>query len=120
MRSARPWGAEVLWASTGAYAAKILEIAAGHRTSLQHHVRKTETLMVLDGELIAEVEHIGRIERRVLGPGQSLHLPPGTVHRLGSATGARLVEVSTPELDDVVRHEDDYGRVGSAHAASTK
>jgi mannose-6-phosphate isomerase-like protein (cupin superfamily) len=113
VRSPRPWGAELLWARTGDYAAKILEITPGHRTSLQHHARKTETLLVLEGELVAEVERGGRLERRVLGPGQSLHLPPGTKHRLGAPGGARLVEVSTPELEDVVRHEDDYGRVSA-------
>ncbi|MCA9488998.1 MAG: cupin domain-containing protein [Myxococcales bacterium] len=106
VRTPTPWGAQTLWAATDRYAAKILEIAAGHRTSLQHHVHKTETLLVLDGELVAEVG--GRT--LVLGPGERLHLPAGTRHRLGSRVGVRLVEVSTPELDDVVRHEDDYGR----------
>lgn len=93
------------------YAAKLLEISAGHRTSLQHHARKTETLLILEGTVRAEVETDGRLTMRMLGPGQSLHLPAGTRHRLGSLDGARLVEVSTPELEDVVRHEDDYGRV---------
>lgn len=106
LRTPTPWGAQTLWAATDQYAAKILEIEPGHRTSLQHHVQKTETLLVLEGDLVAEVGEA----TLVLGPGDRLHLPAGTVHRLGSRGGVRLVEVSTPELDDVVRHEDDYGR----------
>lgn len=112
--SARPWGRETLWARTRTYAAKLLEIEAGHRTSLQHHEAKEETLMVLTGEVIAAIEADGRLDERRLGPGDVLHLPPGTRHRLQAHTRATLVEVSTPELDDVVRHEDDYGRAPPA------
>jgi mannose-6-phosphate isomerase len=109
----RPWGQETLWAKTGTYAAKILEIDAGHRTSLQHHQTKEETLLVLTGIVLAAVERDGELLNRTLGPGEVLHLPPGTRHRLEAIERATLVEVSTPELDDVVRHEDDYGRCGA-------
>lgn len=106
-----PWGAETLWAHTQRYAAKILEIDAGHRTSLQHHVHKHESMLVIEGQLRATLEgDDGVLRTAVLGAGETLHVPAGRRHRLEGLTRVRIVEVSTPELDDVVRHEDDYGR----------
>jgi glycosyltransferase A (GT-A) superfamily protein (DUF2064 family)/mannose-6-phosphate isomerase-like protein (cupin superfamily) len=112
LRTIRPWGAEEIWALTPSYAAKVLEISAGHRTSLQHHERKVETLRVLEGRVLVERWEGDRFVQQVLGPGGVLHVPAGVRHRLAAFDGpARLVEVSTPELDDVVRHADDYGRL---------
>lgn len=110
-RTRAPWGSETLWAETARYAAKILEIDAGHRTSLQHHADKEETMLVLEGRVLAHLEdEHGSLGMRILEVGDVMHVPPGRRHRLEGLTAARIVEVSTPELDDVVRHHDDYGR----------
>jgi mannose-6-phosphate isomerase-like protein (cupin superfamily) len=107
----KPWGTEILWARREGYAAKLLRIEAGHRLSLQHHARKEETLLVLQGQVSALLEDdAGRMHSLELGPGEGMHVPPGRRHRLESAGGALLVEVSSPELQDVIRHADDYGR----------
>jgi len=107
----KPWGHEEVWAETDRYAGKFLVIKAGEMLSRQYHERKEETICVLDGVLVLEVGRGDAIERRELQPGESFHVTPGTVHRFcGGAVGCRLVEVSTPELDDVVRLEDKYRR----------
>ena len=109
----KPWGRELLWAHTPTYAAKVLEIRAGQRLSLQHHECKEETIRLLQGQLVLtlEDEH-GELQERLLLPGDSAHILPGRRHRFEARGFVRLVEVSTTELQDVVRHEDDYGRVG--------
>lgn len=109
----KPWGREVIWAKTPVYAAKILEIRAGQRLSLQHHAVKEETIRVLSGRLLLQLEDDEGILRTwTLLPGDSAHIKPGRRHRFEALDFVRLVEVSTPELEDVVRHEDDYGRAG--------
>lgn len=108
---AKPWGHEVIWAHTEAYAGKVLHIEAGHELSLQHHERKVESILVIEGVLALSVKEGDVLARHFLGPGESFHIPAGTIHRMASPGGCKLVEVSTPELDDVVRHEDAYGRV---------
>jgi mannose-6-phosphate isomerase len=108
----KPWGHEEIWAETDRYAGKFLIIKAGEMLSRQYHENKEETICVLDGVLVLEVGRDADIERRELRPGESFHVAPGTVHRFcGGDVGCRLVEVSTPELDDVVRLEDKYRRV---------
>lgn len=109
----KPWGREVTWAKTPVYAAKILEIRAGQRLSLQHHAVKEETIRVLSGRLLLQLDDDeGVLRTRTLLPGDSAHIRPGRRHRFQALDFVRLVEVSTPELDDVIRHEDDYGRAG--------
>jgi mannose-6-phosphate isomerase-like protein (cupin superfamily) len=110
---AKPWGHEVLWAKTERYVGKILHVNRGHALSLQYHERKEETLRVLSGVLELEVGPDRTSLRTVrLGPGEGWHLPPGTVHRMTAVEDTDVLEVSTPELDDVVRLEDRYGRIG--------
>jgi mannose-6-phosphate isomerase len=107
----KPWGHEEIWAHTDRYVGKMLVVRAGHRLSLQHHVKKEETLRVLRGEVDLEMDDEAGILQRVRkGPGDSWHIIPGRRHRFTAVTDVELVEVSTPELDDVVRHADDYGR----------
>lgn len=107
VRVDKPWGYEEIWAKTDQYVGKILFIRAGHRLSLQYHERKVETMRVLSGILSMVV---GTEERR-MGPGEVQHVPRGLVHRMMAREGdVMVVEVSTPELDDVVRVEDDYRR----------
>ncbi len=111
----KPWGYELIWARTDRYVGKVLHIGAGKRLSLQYHERKDETILVWKGELALEVgEHESRLERRVLGPGEAIHVTPGLRHRMEALTDCDVFEVSTPELDDVVRLADDYGREGTS------
>jgi mannose-6-phosphate isomerase-like protein (cupin superfamily) len=108
----KPWGHEVLWAVTSHYAGKILSIRRGCQTSLQRHVRKDETICLLFGILEVELEgDDGQTVCHRVRPGQSLHIPVGRQHRFRALTTCRILEVSTPELDDVIRLQDDYGRV---------
>ena len=112
-RVEKPWGYELIWARTDQYVGKILHIEPGHALSLQYHETKDETLYVLSGSL--EVE-IGDSEASLhvfhLQPGESIHLPPGRRHRLTGRERCDVLEVSTPEVDDVVRLADRYGRAG--------
>lgn len=111
----KPWGHEEIWAQANRYVGKILFIKHGHRLSRQYHRTKEETIMVLAGTLVLEVgpsKKGGDIERLELTPGEVFHVFPGTIHRFAAETGdVRLVEVSTTEISDVVRLEDDYRRV---------
>lgn len=106
----KPWGHEVLWALTEHYAGKLLHIRGGEALSLQYHTMKDEWLYTLDGEVSLEVGVGSAREVRILAGGESIHIPPGVVHRLSARTDAIVLEVSTPELDDVVRLQDRYGR----------
>lgn len=107
----KPWGYEKIFARTEKYVGKILHIEAGHSLSLQYHVRKDETIHVLSGELVFEVEEEGALVRKILRPGDGYRIVPGTKHRMSAGIATDILEVSTPELDDVVRLEDRYGRV---------
>ena len=105
----KPWGKEIIWADCEHYAGKVIVINKNNRLSLQYHEKKTETIMVLSGMLF--VENGNPDEELVLSSGQSFHVSPGTKHRFcAREVDVTLVEVSTPELDDVVRIEDDYER----------
>ncbi|MEX0892583.1 MAG: cupin domain-containing protein [Gemmatimonadota bacterium] len=108
----KPWGHELIWAHTDRYVGKILHVRAGHALSVQYHERKDETLHLLRGRLrIWTGASVAALEEVELREGQSLHLPAGTVHRLEAVTDVDVLEASTPELDDVVRLQDRYGRV---------
>ena len=111
----KPWGHEEVWAQSSRYAGKILVINKGHRLSRQYHNVKEETIMVLEGILVCEegpAEVGGDIQRHVMSPGEIFHILPGTIHRFcAEETDVRLVEVSTSEITDVVRLEDDYRRI---------
>lgn len=109
----KPWGREVIFAETDRYAGKILHLSPGHSLSLQYHERKDETLFVLEGEVRLLVEVQGVMEERTLKPGEAYRIRPGVKHRIWADRPCVLVEVSSPELDDVVRLEDVYGREGT-------
>jgi mannose-6-phosphate isomerase-like protein (cupin superfamily) len=116
-RIEKPWGHEEIWAVTDAYVGKVLYINAGHRLSLQHHVRKEETVRVVKGQMKLELDDDqGVLRDLVLGPGDSVHIAPFARHRMEALTDCEVYEVSTPHLDDVVRHSDDYGRQGTSEA----
>jgi len=112
-RVEKPWGYELIWAKTEKYAAKILHIEKGRRLSYQYHQKKDEAMFVISGKLLVELEREGG-EKTLshLNSGECLHLPALTRHRLTALETSDIFEVSTPELDDVVRLEDDHGRIG--------
>lgn len=107
----KPWGHEEIWAETDRYVGKVLHIRAGRRLSLQHHEQKDETIRVLEGvmELTLEGDD-GELALHRLAPGDARRIAPGKRHRMRAVSDCDVLEVSTPELDDVVRHEDDFGR----------
>lgn len=111
----KPWGAEYVWARTDRYAGKLLFVKAGEILSLQYHVKKEETMWVIGGSGILEVD--GRAIG--IGPGSTITISPGTTHRLEAHSDLSVVEVSTPELDDVVRLEDRYGRAPAGEGEIT-
>ena len=116
-RIEKPWGYELLWTHTDHYAGKVIHIDAGGRLSLQYHDHKYESILVLSGTLLL---HLGQGEdARVieLEPGESHDISVGDIHRFAAPrdTDVEIVEVSTPELDDVIRLEDDYQRADARH-----
>ncbi len=114
-RIEKPWGHELIWAHTDRYVGKILHIKAGHALSVQYHNRKDETVYLLSGELIYRVgRSADALEDVRLEVGESYRITPGTVHQMKAVTDCDVLEASTPELDDVVRLTDRYGREGTS------
>jgi mannose-6-phosphate isomerase-like protein (cupin superfamily) len=108
----KPWGYELIYAHTDRYAGKILHVDAGQALSLQYHEEKDETLFLLEGEYLLVVEENDEMVEHSIRAGESYHIRSGTRHRMvAGPDGCDILEVSTPELDDVVRLEDRYGRV---------
>jgi mannose-6-phosphate isomerase-like protein (cupin superfamily) len=111
----KPWGHELIWAHTEHYVGKILVIETGRRLSLQRHEIKDETILVQSGRLRLFLEDDDGVVRvSEMGPGESRRVPTGRIHRYEAIERCELIEVSTPELDDVVRLEDDFGREGTS------
>ena len=107
----KPWGYELVYAATDVYLGKVLFIRAGEQLSLQFHRKKDEVIYIHSGRIELEVGEPGRTpDVEVVGPGRAFHFKPGTVHRWRALEDTFVLEVSTPELDDVVRLEDRYGR----------
>jgi len=105
----KPWGYEIIWAKTDKYVGKILHINKGQKLSLQYHEKKMETIYVQNGNLELHLQD----KIVILHEGQTFHIIPNTIHRFACPNNnesVELLEVSTPELDDVVRLRDDYGR----------
>lgn len=102
----KPWGREVWYAHNDRYAGKILEVHQGHVLSLQKHNVKHETLYLQSGLMRFTLED----EVFEWGPGETVAIPPGNVHRMEALQDSIILEVSSPELDDLVRLEDRYGR----------
>ena len=110
----KPWGYERIWASSERYVGKILHINAGEELSLQYHNKKDETIHLLSGELVYRVKLGETFDDVKLKQGESFRVTPGTVHQLRAVTDCDVLEVSTPELDDLVRISDRYGREGTS------
>jgi quercetin dioxygenase-like cupin family protein len=113
-RVPKPWGHELHWAHSDRYVGKILHINAGQQLSLQYHNRKDETVYVYSGRLLYELEVDGVLTKREMTPGDAMRVTPKTVHRMTAIEDCEVLEVSTPEIDDVVRLQDIYGREGTS------
>lgn len=112
-RVEKPWGYELWWAQTDKYVGKILHINAGERLSLQYHNQKDETLYMLKGEIDMEYgPDANHLETKRMREGDTHHNPPLMVHRMIAISDTDMIEVSTPQVEDVVRLEDAYGRSG--------
>lgn len=110
----KPWGHETIWARTDRYAGKILHIKAGHALSVQYHARKDETIHLLSGTMIYRIGSGDEVREVELREGHSFRNEPGTIHQMEAVTDCDVLEASTPELDDVVRLSDRYGREGTS------
>jgi quercetin dioxygenase-like cupin family protein len=106
----KPWGYELHWAKTDRYVGKLIHVNAGHALSLQYHNQKDETIYLSSGKLLFEIQVDGELTKREMKPGESVHITPKTIHRMTAIEDSDIFEVSTPELNDVVRLEDRYGR----------
>jgi quercetin dioxygenase-like cupin family protein len=116
-RVEKPWGYELWWARTERYVGKILHLRRGESLSLQYHNVKDETILLQSGRLLFETRSTGQegdLRRIEMKPGDVFHIPPGTLHRMTGLEDCDILEVSTPELEDVVRLEDRYGRAGTS------
>jgi mannose-6-phosphate isomerase len=113
-RVEKPWGYELIWALTDRYCGKLLFVRAGEQLSLQFHRKKDEAWLVEEGRAEVELAPAGEAVTiaEVVGPGAAFRIAPGTVHRVRALEDTTILEVSTPELDDVVRLDDRYGRAG--------
>jgi mannose-6-phosphate isomerase-like protein (cupin superfamily) len=111
----KPWGHELIFAVTDRYAGKLIFVRAGESLSLQFHNVKDEAWYILEGRAEVELGAPGErmLASEVVGPGAAFRFPPGTVHRVQAVEDTTILEVSTPELEDVIRLEDRYGRAGS-------
>jgi mannose-6-phosphate isomerase len=111
----KPWGHEMIWAVTDRYVGKLLHVRAGHSLSVQYHERKDETIHLLTGSMIYRVADApgGALREVALAAGESFRNLPGTVHQMEALTDCDVLEASTPDLDDVVRLSDRYGREGT-------
>jgi mannose-6-phosphate isomerase-like protein (cupin superfamily) len=108
----KPWGHELIWALTDVYCGKLLFVKAGHSLSLQFHRKKDESWLVQSGRAKLELGEAGEsiLKEEVISAGAAFHYPPGTVHRVTAIEDTTILEVSTPQIEDVVRLEDRYGR----------
>jgi len=114
-RVTKPWGYETIWAHSERYTGKIIHINAGHELSVQYHNKKDETVYLLSGQIIYRVQRNGDevLDDVHLQVGESFRIIPGTIHQMVAVTDCEVLEVSTPEVNDIVRLSDKYGREGT-------
>ena len=114
----KPWGHELIWALSETYCGKVLFVKAGAALSLQFHNEKDESWLVHSGRAKLELGEVGQqvLHEEVIGAGAAFRYRPGTVHRVTAIEDTTILEVSTPQIDDVVRLEDIYGREGTSEA----
>lgn len=107
----KPWGYELIWAKTDRYVGKVLHIEPGHLLSLQYHKEKDESIYVLRGEIVLRLQQGDTLIERRMAEGEAFHIRPRMIHQFEAVVASDLLEASTPEIDDVVRLQDRYGRV---------
>jgi quercetin dioxygenase-like cupin family protein len=112
----KPWGYELIWSHTERYVGKVLHVNRGESLSRQYHEMKDETLYVIAGKVLLELQRGEERESITLDVGEAFHVTPQTIHRIEALEDADIVEVSTPEIHDVVRLDDRYGRAGTSEA----
>ena len=112
----KPWGHELIWALTDSYCGKLLFVKAGAALSLQFHKEKDESWLLHSGRAKLELGEVGQavLSEEIVSAGVAFRYKPGTVHRITAIEDTTILEVSTPQLDDVVRLEDRYGREGTS------
>ena len=112
----KPWGYELIWALTDDYCGKLLFVKAGESLSLQFHREKDESWLIHAGRAAVELGGVGEkvLKEEVVAPGAAFRFQPGTVHRVTAIEDTTIIEVSTAQIDDVVRLEDAYGRAGTS------
>jgi mannose-6-phosphate isomerase len=107
----KPWGSELWFAHTDRYAGKILRVNAGQRLSVQYHREKDETSFLLSGRVkVSQGPSVDEMREREVGPGEAWRSEPNVVHTIEALEDSVVLEVSSPELDDIVRLDDRYGR----------
>jgi mannose-6-phosphate isomerase len=107
----KPWGKEELLEINDHYMVKKLTMWKGHRCSLQYHKQKKETIYVLSGQLkIYSGSSENELAVKIYGPNETITLLPGTIHRMEGLEDCVYLEASTPQMEDVVRIQDDYNR----------
>lgn len=110
----KPWGHELIYAANAHFAGKILVVRGGHRISLQYHERKHETMYLRRGRaILTSGWNVNALRHLEITPGDIIDIPPGMLHRIEALEDCEIFEASTPDLDDLVRIADDYGRVPS-------
>ncbi|MFQ5701143.1 MAG: cupin domain-containing protein [Acidobacteriota bacterium] len=117
-RVEKPWGHEIIWAHTDRYVGKLLFIRGGHKLSLQFHEFKDESIYLHSGRMLFTLGEGDELTVRTLQPGDSFRIRPGVTHRMEAIEDSEVLEVSTPELDDVVRLQDAYGRTDPGEKSS--
>ena len=115
-RVPKPWGYELIWGHTDRYVGKVLHVNKGESLSRQYHEMKDETLYVIAGRVLVDLQRGDDSETITLDVGQAFHITPLTIHRIEALEDTDIVEVSTPEIHDVVRLDDRYGRAGTTKA----
>lgn len=115
-RVPKPWGFEIIWGCTDKYVGKVLHVTRGESLSRQYHEMKDETLYVIAGKVVVELQRGDERASITLEVGEAFHVTPLTIHRIEAIEDSDIVEVSTPEIHDVVRLEDRYGRAGTTEA----
>ena len=118
-RQDKPWGYELIFAAVdGKYVGKIIHVNVGGSLSLQYHREKEETISVLSGEaLIQHGPAADQLTDERFGPGDTIHLPAGVLHRVTALSDVDFAEASSAApgwREDVVRLEDRYGRSGTS------
>ena len=108
----KPWGYEIWYAYNNRYAGKLLHVEAGSKLSRQYHRNKHETWLVIKGKIFATVGSDNGSDKKIqMNEGDWVELPPGTIHRIEALLDSDIIEWSSPELDDLIRLEDEYGRL---------